>query len=75
MNRTELLKTYAGIVTSALVFTVYMFIMWTYTTKDLLEIITVYCVFLMGPSYLIPYLIAGENESEGEDEDTDGTGA
>lgn len=69
--RVEALKNYAGIVTAILTFIGYMAVMWNHTDVDLLEIIVVYLVFIFPLSYMVPLIVAGEDD----DEDTDRTGA
>lgn len=71
MKRTEMIKDYAGIVTAILTFVVYMTIMWHFTQKDILECLIVYFVFLFPVAFVVPWLIAGEDD----DEDSDRTGA
>lgn len=69
--RVEALKNYAGIVTAILAFIGYMAVMWNFTDVDLLEIIVVYMVFVFPLSYVVPLIVAGEDD----DEDSDRTGA
>lgn len=62
MKRIQFLKYYAGYMTALATFVIYMFLMWNFTQKGLLEIIITYAVFLYLPSVALPFLIAGEED-------------
>lgn len=64
MRRISVLKCYAGVLTAGWVFIIYMFLMYTYTQKDLLEIIVSFVAFLMIPAFLVPYFIVKEDDDE-----------
>lgn len=65
MKNIESLKFYASIMTAMVTFAIYMFLMWNFTQKDVLEIIAIYAAFIYLPSAFIPYLIGGDiNDAE-----------
>ena len=67
--RIELLKAYAGILTAAAALVIFTALMYGFTNKDLLEILVVYALFIYPPAFAIPYLIAGEDPDDENDED------
>lgn len=69
-KRIEALKYYAGILSAIIAFAIFTVLMLQFTKKDLLEILVVYGMFIYGPAFAIPFLIAGEDpEDEYEDSD------
>ena len=65
-KRVDFLVRYAGYMTAFVTFTIYLFLMWHFTDKDMLEIIVTYAIFLYLPSVGLPFLIV-----EGEDDYTE----
>ena len=64
MKRINFLIRYAGYMTAVVTFMIYLFLMWHFTEKDLLEIIVTYAIFLYLPSVGLPFLIAGGEYDE-----------
>lgn len=58
----QFLECYAGLTTSILTLMIYGHITWAHTTMDVLEILVTYGMFLLAPSFYIPYLIGGEDD-------------
>lgn len=69
--RIELLKAYAGILTAAAALVIFTALMYGFTNKDLLEILVVYALFVYPPAFGVPYLIAGEDPDDDNDEEDD----
>ena len=69
-KRIEVLKYFAGFMTALVAFVIFDLIMLIHTNKDFLEILVLYGMFVYGPAFAIPFLIAGEDpEDEYEDSD------
>lgn len=72
-KRIEVLKYFAGAMTALVAFIVFTTFMLLKTNKDFLEILVIYGMFVYGPAFAIPFLIAGEdpNDEIYDDEDDD----
>lgn len=66
MKNTTCLKFYASLMTALATFAIFTWLMWTFTQKDLLEIVLVYAAFIYLPSAAIPFLIAEEGDNDAE---------
>lgn len=65
MNRKlEILKAYTGTLTSILVGVIWFWLTLKFTQMDVLEIVTVYAVFLMLPTYFLPYVLTDDTEED-----------
>ena len=62
MNKETFLKYYAGCVTALLALVVYVFLMFRYTQRDMLEILITYFVFIFFPAFLFPFIITEVND-------------
>lgn len=70
MNRKlEILKAYTGTLTSILAGLIWFWLTLKYSHMDVLEIVTVYAVFIMLPAYFLPYLLTEGTEEDAEDEE------
>lgn len=70
-KRIEILKYYAGFMTALVAFVIFDLIMLIHTNKDFLEILVLYGMFVYGPAFAIPFLIAGEDPNDESYEDAD----
>ena len=69
-KRIEVLKCFAGVMTALVAFIIFTTFMLLKTNKDFLEILVIYGMFVYGPAFAIPFLIAGEDpDDDYEDED------
>lgn len=65
MNRKlEILKAYTGTLTSILAGFIWFWLALKYSRMDVLEIVTVYAVFIMLPAYFLPYVLTEGTEDD-----------
>lgn len=67
-KRIEALKYFAGLMTAVVAFVVFDILMILYTQKDYLEIFVLYVMFIEGPAFAVPFLIAGEEPDDAEND-------
>ena len=59
-NKKDVLRLYASTLTMVLIAIIYFVAMWELTKRDLLEIMVVYVVFVLVPSFVIPMIAFDE---------------
>ena len=70
-KRIEALKYYAGILSAIIAFAIFTALMFRFTKRDLLEILVLYGMFIYGPAFFVPFLIAGEDPEDDYEDDDD----
>ena len=69
--RIEALKYYAGFLTAAVALVIFTALMFTFTRKDLLEVLALYGMFIYVPAFFLPFAIAGEDPEDDYEDDDD----
>lgn len=68
-RKLEILKAYTGTLTSILAGLIWFWLTLEFSHMDVLEIVTVYALFIMLPAYFLPYLLTEETEEDTENEE------
>lgn len=68
-KRIEALKYYAGALTAIIASAIFTALMFAFTDKDLLEVLTLYVMFIYGPAFILPFAIAGEDPDDDYEDD------